>query len=249
MAKPIITTQPVSQIALQKTSPTLSVVATGAISYQWLKNGFIIAGAVGPNLTFTTCTEMDTGVYHVRVSNMDGFVDSDVATFTVATTILDRIELEIQKLIAGIVTASGYNFNWSIINEEDEAIGNFPRALIDPRDSVADRETCADTVAGVGSLDYTNEILFTILVRGIMPTFNNNAVFNVRSTLRKGLDDLKKLFGIYNQLEGACDNIMYVSSQIEPIRTNEILSPGQLRVIFKVIYAQDRQNPLQYASS
>jgi hypothetical protein len=152
-------------------------------------------------------------------------------------------------LISKMRKAQNYNFDWSISNEEDEAIGAFPRAIIDPRDVLADKETSKDTLAGIGSNDYTNEVLFTILVSGELPAFSRNPSFAIRSTLRLANDDLKKLFGINNQLNGNCDNILYVGSQIEPIRTNDVLGAAQLRTLWRVTYSQDRQDPTLYASS
>jgi hypothetical protein len=165
------------------------------------------------------------------------------------SVILDTIETTMASLIAGMTINDGYNFNWSIVNQEDEVIGDFPRALIDPRDGLADVETCMDTLAGIGSRDYTNEVLFTILVAGKLPSYDNNPSWAIRSVLRKANDDLKRLFGINNQLNGTCDNILYVSSRIEPIKTNDIMAAGQLRWMCKVVYSQDRQTPTQYASS
>ena len=163
--------------------------------------------------------------------------------------ILDNIEIEIGCLIKGMRKADYYNYDWSIVNEEDEAFGSFPRAIIDPRDTLADKEVSRDTLSGIGSRDYTNEVIFTILVSGELPAFNNNPAFARRSSFRKALDDLKKLFGVNNQLRGKCDNIMYVASQIEPVRKNDVLGAAQLRAMFKVVYSQDRQDPTLYASS
>jgi hypothetical protein len=165
------------------------------------------------------------------------------------SVILDNIEIEIDHLISHMRIAGGYNFDWTTSNEEDDAYAGFPRAIIDPRDTMADKETCMDISLGLGSQDYTNEVLFTILVTGDLPAFNNNPSFAIRSTMRKALDDLKKVFGVNNQLRGKCDNILYVSSQIEPTRKNDVLSAAQLRAVFKVIYSQDRQDPTLYASS
>lgn len=165
------------------------------------------------------------------------------------SVILDNIELEMISLIAHMRKASGYNFDWSIVNEEDDAIGHFPKCTINPRDGVADKEVSKDTEAGIGSREYTNEVMFTYLVEGELPAFNNNPAFAIRSTMRKALDDLKKVFGINNQLNGKCDNILYVASQIEPIKTNDVLATARLRAIFRVIYSQDRIDPTLYASS
>jgi hypothetical protein len=170
-------------------------------------------------------------------------------------TILDVIEERLVLAFSQMNTSSGYNFDWSIVNEEDEAIGDFPRAIINPHESVADRETNVDTLAGLGSGDYTNEVYYTILVTGELPEFDDNANFKIRTVLRSALDDMKMYFGRNPQLrltpagEGACDNILYRSSQIEYDRVNDILSPARLRTTWLVIYAQDRKNPTQYASS
>jgi len=163
--------------------------------------------------------------------------------------ILDNIEKQIEALITNMSIDDGFNYNWSIINEEDEAIGDFPRAIIDPRDSFSDKESSRDTLAGIGSNDYTNEVMFTILVTGSLVNFSENPSFAIRSNLRRALDDLKQLFGIHNQLQGTCDNIMYVGSQQEPVRKNDVMSAANLRTVWKVIYSQDRIIPSQYASS
>lgn len=165
------------------------------------------------------------------------------------TPILDNIETTIASLISGMTTVALYNFNWSVVNQEDDAIGDFPRAIIDPRDSQADKITNMDVITGISSNDYTNEVLFTILVTGDLVVFDDNAAFGIRSVLRKALDDLLMLFGVNNQLNGYCDNILFVGSQIEAVRTGDITSPANLRSLWKVIYSQDRKVPTQYASS
>lgn len=153
--------------------------------------------------------------------------------------ILDNIESEIVTLIEGMTKVGGYNYDWSVVNIEDQVQGSFPRAIIDPRDVLADKETSTDTTAGLGSMDYTNEVLFTILVNGTLPQSAANPAaanppFAIRSIMRKANDDLKMLFGINNQLGGYCDNILYAASQIEPIRTNDVLQTAQLRSLWKV---------------
>ena len=250
MAAPTITQQPIQGPASLVGVPvTLSVISPDATSYQWYKGSVLITGATSASYTISSPVESDSGAYYVACINVDGETDSNTVNVIIANSILDSIELQMAALIAGMTTSDGYNFNWSIVNEEDEAIGDFPRALIDPRDEMADQEMNMDTLAGIGSGDYTNEVLFTILVRGMIPSFSTNPSFAVRSTLRKALDDLKRLFGRHNQLDGTCDNILYQASRVEPIRTNEVLSAGQLRVKYKVVYSQDRFTPTLYASS
>jgi hypothetical protein len=163
--------------------------------------------------------------------------------------ITDKIETAMAALITGMKTVNGFNFNWSLTDEEDISIGAFPRAIINPTDSLADKETNMDTLAGVGSQDYTNEVLFTILVIGELDTPSTNPNFAIRSNLRKALDDLKMLFGANYTANDTCENIMYAASQIEIVKRNDVQRPGQLRVIFKAIYSQDRSNPSVRAGS
>ncbi len=86
-AEPTITTQPVSQSVNAGVSVTLSVVATGSPTptYQWRKNGVLIAGATGPVYTLTSVQAADAGAYTVTVSNSVGIVTSAPATVTVNT--------------------------------------------------------------------------------------------------------------------------------------------------------------------
>jgi hypothetical protein len=164
-------------------------------------------------------------------------------------TILDNIETTMADLIGGMTEMSGYNYDWGTVNEEDLSNCTFPSAIIDPTDSLADKEKSMDTLAGLGSQEYTNEVLFTVLVVGEMPNFDSNPNFAARSMLRQAMDDLKMLFGRNNQLLGTCDNILYVGSQIETIKRNDVQRPCRLRAIFRVVYSQDRFSPTQYSGS
>ena len=165
------------------------------------------------------------------------------------TPILDAIGDKISSLISGMLISGGFNFNWGIVNEQDESIGAFPRCVINPTDNLADKEMCQDSTAGLGSGDYTNEVIFTLLAKGELSEFSDNPLFDIRSTLRLALDDLKMLFGVHLNLDGTCDNIMYMASQIEPLAQNDGQRPAQLRTFWKVIYSQDRLTPSQYAGS
>lgn len=166
-------------------------------------------------------------------------------------TILDNIETNILTLIGTMNTASGYNFNWSTesLDQEDLAIGTFPRAVINPSDSIFDRETCKDSLSGLGTQVYTNEVYYTILVKGELPTFDSNPNFAIRQYLRMALDDLKKLFGTNPQINYTCDNFLYQTSRGEYIKRNDVQRPAQLRTTWLAIYSQDRLNPTQCAGS
>ena len=161
--------------------------------------------------------------------------------------ILNKIGSAIADLIAGMRIADGFNFDWGIVNEQDVTIGDFPRCVINPTDKFADDEMSQDLTGGIGSGEYTNGVVYTLLTKGELPQFDSNPLFAIRSTLRKAQDDLKMLFGIRRSLDGTADNIMYVGSQIEPLRRNDGQRPAQLRTFWKVLYAQERNEPAQYA--
>jgi hypothetical protein len=193
--------------------------------------------------------------YTGYATDMWGSPRDAIGAYCLLLTILDKIEKRIEILVAGMRKADGYNFDWGMVNEQDESMpdssGNvtFPRCVIDPTDNVADKENNQDSLAGIGSQDYTNEVIFTLLVKGELPNFETNPLFAARSMLRQALDDLKMLFGIHLNLDGNCDNIMYTGSQIESLINNNVQRPAQLRTSWKVVYSQSRQAPTLYASS
>jgi len=221
----------------------------------WVQTGSTTHPPVAPygkkGLLNNSTAITDGGYYVLRIYNSSpntGYVES-VPIILTPPPILERIESKIASLVGGMLIANGYNFNWGIVNEQDESLGTFPRCVIDPTDSLADKESNQDTLAGVGSMDYTNEVTFTLLVKGELPVFDTNPLFAIRSLLRKAHDDLKRLFGVHLNLDGECDNIMYMGSQIESLTRNDVQRPAQLRTMWKVVYSQDRQYPFLYAGN
>ena len=81
-----ITAQPKGRIAPTGTSVTFSVIATGSlpITYQWLKNGGDIIGAISSTYTVSSVAASDTGGYQVLVSNSAGDQISQTATIRIA---------------------------------------------------------------------------------------------------------------------------------------------------------------------
>jgi pectate lyase/pectin methylesterase-like acyl-CoA thioesterase len=63
----LITQQPQSQVANIGETAAFTVVANGAVSYQWRKNGADIAGATDSTLTLPNVQPTDTAVYTVLV--------------------------------------------------------------------------------------------------------------------------------------------------------------------------------------
>lgn len=82
---PLVTTQPVSQIATQGDNLTFTVTATGNPSpgYQWQFNGTNLAGATSTALVLLAVTTNQSGDYSVLVTNLAGTTNSQAATLTV----------------------------------------------------------------------------------------------------------------------------------------------------------------------
>jgi hypothetical protein len=82
---PIITFGPATQSLNVGASLVLSVQAsgTGPLSYQWLKNGAAISGAVSSSFSIASIQTSDAGSYAVRVTNSGGSVTSSTAVVTV----------------------------------------------------------------------------------------------------------------------------------------------------------------------
>ena len=83
-------------------SATFSVQALGTspLSYQWLKNGTLISGAVSPSLTLTTIQKPNEADYSAIISNSSGSVTSAVARLTVFETIPDLYNTGVNDLRA-----------------------------------------------------------------------------------------------------------------------------------------------------
>jgi len=82
---PVINTQPQSTSVCSGSSLVLSVAASGADTYQWFKDGHIIAGATGATLTVPNAQPADAGDYAVELFSGAGTVMSDPARVTVLT--------------------------------------------------------------------------------------------------------------------------------------------------------------------
>ena len=71
---PLITSQPASLEAEPGGTATFTLSATGnpPLSYQWFKNGSLLAGANGSSLEFHNAQVTDSASYHVVVGNSSG---------------------------------------------------------------------------------------------------------------------------------------------------------------------------------
>ena len=90
---PIITTQPQSQALLVGQPLQLSVIASGAtpLTYQWLRNGAVLAGATASSYAVGNATATDAGTFSVVVTNAYGSVFSTSATISVSQPVAPAI--------------------------------------------------------------------------------------------------------------------------------------------------------------
>ncbi len=113
-AVPAITAQPAAQSVLGTQMFRLSVTAIAAPepTYQWLRNGEILAGATAATLVVTSATEANAGDYRVVVTNTFGSVVSEVAPVVVNTGRLTNLSIRAaltgsNPLITGFVVSGG----------------------------------------------------------------------------------------------------------------------------------------------
>jgi len=82
---PVFTEQPVSKTIAPGGSVTLSAKVTGAVSYQWQKDGVALTGATSPTLSLSGVTSANSGTYTVVATNTAGSTTSSKAVLLVAT--------------------------------------------------------------------------------------------------------------------------------------------------------------------
>lgn len=113
-APPTITSQPSARTVVAGSAATFAVVATGTapLSYQWIKDGVAISGAVGSTFNRNPAAAADTGSYTVVVSNPFGSATSVGVTLTVNAPPVITTQPTAQSVTAGAnanfnVTATG----------------------------------------------------------------------------------------------------------------------------------------------
>jgi len=84
---PAITVQPVPQSFAAGATVALNVLATGATSYQWRRNGVMIPGATSATLTLNNAQPTNAGIYTVAATNGSGTSVSRPAVLGVSSTV------------------------------------------------------------------------------------------------------------------------------------------------------------------
>ncbi len=91
---PIISAASQSQAVRSGTSITLNASASGrSLTYQWLLNGAVIAGATSSTYTIANFSSASAGTYSVTVSNTSGSVTSAIGTLTLSTAYLTNLSV------------------------------------------------------------------------------------------------------------------------------------------------------------
>ncbi len=126
---PVITSQPVSQVANLGDTVAFHVIATDTSpSYQWKKNGAALSnggdfsGATTPDLSVHVTTPADAGVYTVTVSNLAASVTSAGAALRVNQTVTNFFDdFETYNIFVPVGYGRGgtpldYNYHSETIN-------------------------------------------------------------------------------------------------------------------------------------
>jgi len=173
-----ISVQPLSEILAIGSTKTFSVVASASggavLNYQWYKDSSPIdpilnSTATTKDLVLANIAQEDSNIYYCILGNNLDKTTARTDYGVLASSILDYIELNMKTLILSMSVANGYNFDWQTVDEENEAIGSFPRAFIE-----SPMETNIDTAAGAntarighgqatGSGPYTEATSYTAL--------------------------------------------------------------------------------------
>ncbi len=106
VAPPVITQQPVNQVANVGDEVILSLTVTSAVpaSYQWEKGGSVIPGATEMTYRIPHFTEGDQGSYSVVVTSSEGVVTSNAATLSVAVSPAIQVQPTSRNVYAGQTT-------------------------------------------------------------------------------------------------------------------------------------------------
>jgi len=82
---PVITSQPSSINSCPNNNVSFTVSATGALNYNWYKNGVVIPTASTSTLNLSNVTVADNGIYHCVINNNCGFVITQFVKLTIVS--------------------------------------------------------------------------------------------------------------------------------------------------------------------
>lgn len=175
---PTITAQPQAATVTEGQAASFSVTATSTVplTYQWLRGGATIAGAIGATYTLNATTLGDNGAqFSVIVSNSAGNVTSSAASLTVNPAIVPP---SITTHPQSVTVTAGQTATFTVV-----AAGTAPLAYQWRRNGV--------DIAGATSASYTTPVttvadsgaVFTVRVSNASPTaaVSNGATLTVNA--------------------------------------------------------------------
>ena len=119
---PSITTHPANLALDQGQTANFSVTATGTqpLTYQWRRNGAILAGATGPTFSVSSVQPASAGNYTVTVTNTAGSIVSNPGVLVVNTTPVFVAQPRTQVALGGstvvfsveAIGGSGLGYQW-----------------------------------------------------------------------------------------------------------------------------------------
>lgn len=167
---PTITTQPSNQAvtAGQAASFSVSAAGTAPLTYQWQKNGTVLAGATSATYTTATTTISDNGAqFSVIVSNSSGSVTSSTATLTVnAAAVVPTITTQ----PASATVTAGQTASFSVV-----AAGTAPLSYQWRKNGASISGATASSYTTPATAASDNAAQFTVVVSNAAGTATSNA--------------------------------------------------------------------------
>jgi hypothetical protein len=161
---PLITTQPQSRTVVAGSAVDFSVVATGNVnSYQWKKDGNIIAGQTQSTYQISSVAASNAGSYTVTVSNSCGTVTSAAAVLKVSDVAKPEIVVQGTIVFGTKKIGSTATSRFTIINAGSQPVV-VQSMIINGTDAADFRiDTTMPTIPPAGSVQVPVRYTFTKL--------------------------------------------------------------------------------------
>ena len=187
---PTITGQPSSQtVAIGEPAIfTVAAIGSGAISYQWLKNGLPIAGATQATYITPVSTQGDSGSsFSVSISNYLGEVTSSQASLTIVASPSNEVRF---------VAVTGSDTNIGTIDQPYRTIQHCASTISNGGTCEIRAGTYRETITPNSNIAITAYHFEPVTVDGSDPvtgwTLDHGAVYKAKVTLNA--DDTNQIF-------------------------------------------------------
>ena len=118
LSAPVITRQPASLSVKAGAAASFSVAVSNetGVSYQWFRNGAVIAGATGKVLSIPSAQLANAGSYNVNVSNAGGSTPSANAVLSIVAVVPAPVITQ-QPVSLSVKTGAAASFSVAVSNE------------------------------------------------------------------------------------------------------------------------------------